>query len=112
MGDKQDMQRPDEELNAFFEAYRSACPDPEPSPFFMPGLWARIENRRRSTQLFGIFAKRLLAGAAALSLAMGLLIYGPFEHKAQKDAKTYLEALADDHQEVAEIDVPATGDHP
>jgi len=108
------MQRSDDELGTLFEAYRSACPDPEPSPLFMPGLWSRIESRRRSTQLFGVFAKRLLAGAAALTFAMALLIYGPFERNrlSSHDTKTYVEALVDDHQEVAELDVPATGDHP
>ncbi len=109
MRDRQEMQTPDE-LTALFEAYRSACPDPEASASFTPGLWARIESRRRSTQLFGLFAKRLLAGAAALSLAMALLIYGPFDRLGQHNANTYLDALADDHQELAEADVPVVGE--
>jgi len=105
------MQTPPDELTALLGAYRSACPDPAASPSFMPGLWSRIESRRRSTQLFGLFAKRLLAGAAALTLAMGLLIYGSFDRFSQHNANTYLDALADDHLELAEADIPSAGDH-
>ncbi len=110
MSNRHEMEQPDE-LTAWFEAYRSACPDPTASPSFMPGVWARIESRRRSTQLFGIFAKRLLAGAAALTVAMGLLLYGPFDRFNQHNANTYLDALADDHQELAAADIPTMGDH-
>ena len=66
MRDRHEIARTPDELTVLFEAYRSACPDPEASASFTPGFWARIESRRRSTQLFGVFARRLLAGAAAL----------------------------------------------
>jgi hypothetical protein len=36
-------------LAALWMRYREACPDPEPSPEFMPELWKRIEMRRQAT---------------------------------------------------------------
>ena len=54
------MATSDEQLDGLFRAYREACPDPEPSPEFMPGVWKRIEARqkfslslRRWTSAFG-----------------------------------------------------------
>ena len=103
---KPDQEMPDE-LSEVFAAYRAACPDPEPGAGFMPGLWARIESRRRSSQLFGLFARRLLAGAAALTLVMAALLYHPGSHFGQHS--TYLDVLADDHQELAELDLQGPG---
>ena len=99
-----------DELTVLFEAYRSACPDPEAGSSFTPGLWARIEGRKRSTQLFGVVARRLLAAAAALTLAMAVMIYHPFERSASHNTNTYLEALADDHLELGDWDVSSPGD--
>ena len=66
-----EQQHPTDELARLLEAYRAACPDPEATAAFMPGLWQRIESRRRPFDLYGLFSRRVLAGAAALSLAMG-----------------------------------------
>ena len=102
MKQRQEMndQQHSEELDRLFRAYRSACPDPEPSASFMPGLWARIDARRRPMNLYGAFSRRILAGAAVLSLAMAILLFRPFAAPALPVANNaYLEALADDHQE-------------
>ena len=41
---------------------------------------------------------------------MALLIYGPFERLSQHNTNTYLDALAEDHQELAEADAPVLGE--
>lgn len=95
-----EQQQPPDELARLFEAYRAACPDPEATPAFMPSLWQRIESRRKPSNLYGLFSRRVLAGAAALSLAMGLLILKPLAGPAPSlTNNAYLEALADDRQE-------------
>ena len=51
----------DERLDALFQAYRDACPDPEASANFMPTLWSRIDSR----QTF-LFSFRRMANANPL----------------------------------------------
>ena len=60
-------------LDELFLAYREAYPDPEPSVNFTPKLWARIEAREVSTNLFGRMAKALVTAALAASVILGLI---------------------------------------
>jgi hypothetical protein len=82
------------QLDALFQAYREATPDPESGAAFMPGIWNRIEARRR-------FANRLAKGfmtlAAALSLLLTAFLFNPRSQNALVDPATYLEVLDDDH---------------
>ena len=82
-------------LNALFRAYRAACPEPDPSANFMPGLWQRIEAR----QSFGFSLRRMVSGfvtaAAALTLALGVYMAIPRTSSSSAYPVSYLEALAD-----------------
>jgi len=60
-------------LDELFLAYRQACPDPEASAGFMPGVWAKIEARELSTNWFGRVAKALVTAALAASVILGLM---------------------------------------
>jgi hypothetical protein len=60
-------------LDELFRAYRQACPDPEASVNFMPGMWAKIEARENSTNWFGRVAKALVTAALAASVILGLM---------------------------------------
>ena len=87
----------DKELDALWVEYRGACPDPEPSAQFMPGLWRRIEARRDS----GLFIFRRLAqvcvgAAAALAILMGVVLI-PHLQKAPVYSATYVDVLTADH---------------
>jgi hypothetical protein len=64
----------DERLDALFRAYRQACPDPEPSPDFMPRLWQKIEARERVPLLFGKLARNVVTVALALSVMMAVAV--------------------------------------
>jgi len=84
----------EERLDALFQAYREACPDPDPSPNFMPQLWQRIEAR----QAFSFSLRRMAGGfvtaALALSLALGVFMAIPRGSQGYP-SQSYVEALAD-----------------
>lgn len=82
------------ELAEWFRAYREACPVPETSVNFMPELWAKIEARQVSTNLFGRMAKALVTAALAATAILGLMVS---TSNRQPDFNgTYLEALSND----------------
>jgi hypothetical protein len=86
---------PDAELNNLFRAYRAACPETEPSANFMPEIWRRIEERRRSQFYLGRWARTLVTAAALLSLGMAAYLYIPQAHQA--GFSSYVEAIAAGH---------------
>jgi hypothetical protein len=61
-------------LDELFLAYRQACPEPDASANFMPGIWAKIEAREVSTNWFGRVAKALVTAALAASVILGLMM--------------------------------------
>jgi hypothetical protein len=84
-------------LNGLFAAYRDACPDPEPSPDFMPRLWARIEGRRQSQEVFAWrrWAEAFLSLAAVACLLIVVLQVVPPSTSAYFRS-TYIEQLSED----------------
>src|SRR5580704_6026608 len=87
----------DAELSEWLQAYRSACPEPEPSVNFMPVMWAKIEARQVSTNLFGRMAKALVTAALATTVILGLML-STFNRQADPSFNgTYIEALSADH---------------
>lgn len=88
-------QEADARLDELFLAYREACPDPEPSVNFTPELWARIEAREVSTNLFGRMAKALVTAALAATVILGLIV-STFSHNESQFNGTYIEALRAD----------------
>lgn len=83
-------------LDYLFRAYREALPDPEPGVNFMPQLWAKIEARETSGNLFGRMARALVTAALAASVILGLLMSNAGQTSANYNG-TYLEALMADH---------------
>ena len=84
------------QLDRLFRSYRDACPDPDPGVNFMPELWAKIEARETSTNLFGQMAKALVTAALAASVILGLLM-STVNQPASNFNGTYLDALMADH---------------
>lgn len=89
------------ELDNMFRAYRSACPDPEGSANFMPGIWAQIEAREVSTNWFGRVAKALVTAAVAASVILGMMASSSNQSNSFFDA-TFVEALRADHASTLE----------
>ena len=84
----------DERLDALLQAYRDACPTPEPSANFMPNLWQRIESRQSFTFSFQRMANAFVTAAVALSIALGVYMSIPRSDPSSY-TQSYLEALAD-----------------
>jgi hypothetical protein len=91
----------DGELNEWLKAYRTACPEPEASVNFMPAMWAKIEARQVSTNLFGRMAKALVTAALAATVVLGLMV-STFTQADPSFNGTYIEALSVDHASTLE----------
>jgi hypothetical protein len=88
-------------LDELFLAYRDSLPDPVPSANFTPELWARIEAREVSSNLFGRMAKALVTAALAATVILGLMV-STLSQKESTFNGTYLEALSADHASAME----------
>jgi hypothetical protein len=86
----------DAHLDQMFRAYRAACPDPDASASFMPGMWAKIDARENTTNWFGRFAKVLVTAALAASVILGMMVSSANQSNGFFDA-TFVEALSADH---------------
>ena len=102
------MAKAEDELNRLYEAYRRACPDPEAGPDFMPGVWRKIEARRRFTMTLRRWTGAFVTASAALCLAMAVYM-GTVVAMQQESAvltTTYTEALdTDNYETMAYADV-------
>lgn len=107
------MQRSGEEkLDALFQAYKRACPAPEPSANFMPELWQRIEARQSFTFSLSRMANAFVTAALALSIAIGVYTSVHTSNPAYY-AQTYIDVLAEAHPlDTPEILAPAGADMP
>src|SRR6201996_9762187 len=90
------MNGDDSALDTLLEAYRSACPDIEPSANFMPAIWQKIEARRSFWFVFQREARAVMTASAALFVVLLVLNFfsGSQSHLA---ASTYADALMADH---------------
>ena len=90
-------------VDRLFAAYRSAFPDPAPSAAFTPGIWNKIEARRRQTFVMS-WTRKLMAASASLCFVFGMFLITPFPNGASPLA-TYLDFLDDEHdrEAVAEL---------
>ena len=84
------------DLDRLLQAYREACPDPDPGVSFMPQLWAKIEARENSRNAFGRMAKTLVTFALAASVILGFLVSSASQSSSSFNG-TYLDALMADH---------------
>ncbi len=89
------MEHMERQLGPLWEKYRTACPDPEPSPEFMPELWQKIEARRQAavSLLFRRWAEVCVMAAVALALLVSTLLV-PHSLRLPVYQSTYLDVLA------------------
>ena len=88
-----------------FRQYREAHPDPEPSAAFMPGIWRKVEGRRRtfgSLAMLRHLAQTYVGLAIAAAIVLGVFVI-PRAQENQHLQISYAEVVADDYsqQEVA-----------
>ncbi len=95
--DSRDWKEMDSRLDALFDQYRRALPDPEPSAAFMPHLWQRIEASQGVLVSFRHWTQGFVTAAVTLCLLMVLYLASPFGQVSPVYTATYLDALASDH---------------
>jgi len=81
------MTEDNRELDELFRRYRAACPDVEPGPNFMPGVWDRIERNRSFSLVFDRFARLLVTVSALACLVLAALNFVPREPAAADTAR-------------------------
>jgi len=88
-------------LDQLFRAYREALPDPDASVNFMPALWAKIEERERSSNWFGRVAKGLVTAAVAAYLIIAMVSSSSTPTNAYYNGAynngTFVDAMVADH---------------
>ena len=93
------MGRQDDELNRLFRAYREACPDPEPSAHFMPGVWRRIEERRRFSSALRRWTGAFVTASAALCVALAVYTHSLASGELPVLTTAFVESLETDTPE-------------
>lgn len=83
------------EIEGLLASYRTALPVPEPSPEFLPKLWASIDSRPPVFYSVSRFARGFVTVAAGLCLLMSAALWVPPQIPASHNG-TYVDILADD----------------
>jgi hypothetical protein len=82
-------------LEALFAEYRTACGEPDGGPDFLPGIWSRIESRRRLVISMRRWTSAFAAAAAALCLAMTVYMAVPRANDPGFLSASYVDALGE-----------------
>jgi len=94
-------------LNDLWARYADACPTPEPSADFMPGVWRKIEAKRGFLFMLQAYSRRMVATAAAFSLLVLVLHFAPAIPAGDVYMMTYMDTLeADSTPEVMAYAAP------
>lgn len=90
------MANHDQQLDELLRNYRAACPDTDASANFMPGVWARIEARKKSELWLVRWVNSFATAAAVVVMVLGIMLYrnpNPLPQRA------YIEKLTDEISE-------------
>lgn len=101
----------DAKLDRLLTAYREACVVPEASANFMPQLWERIDSSQSWTRQVWKWANSLTVAAALASLFFVMMQMVP-RSTAVFASATYLETLADQHDDDAVVEFAMTQEPP
>ncbi len=92
------MNKDDRDLDQLFMAYRDACGIPEASADFMPGIWRRVDARRKSTRVLRRWTGAFITAAAALCILMLVYMAVPIREDSF-DAITYVDTFEEEAYE-------------
>jgi len=84
------------EIRELFHAYRESLPDMDASAGFMPGLWAKIDGRRRVVYSFGRLAGAFVTAALVICLLLSGTLLTLNNPPAGASQSSYVDVLADD----------------
>ena len=91
------------EIQDLFRSYRDSFNAIDGSANFMPGLWAKIDSRRRVAHSFG----RLASAFVTAAFVICLILSGTLLTSSQPGASqaTYIDVLADDAAADADAEI-------
>jgi hypothetical protein len=87
------MERDEQQLDRIFADYKTACPSPEISAGFMPGLWRRIDTKRGFYVALRRWTRAIVTAVAAACIAMLAYMAGPDEEYSPVFTTTYVDTL-------------------
>ena len=90
------MDQLEREYDSLLASYREACTAPEASAGFMPGVWRRIESRRRFLIALRRWTAGIVTAAAAVSVGMAIYMSAPEDRNAPIYSTTYVDVLEED----------------
>jgi len=90
------MDLSDEALDRLLQAYREAVPDVEGGADFMPGLWRKIDARRKFSVRLRFWAQITASAAAVVCLLFLGLGNLPLDDRQSFYTHTYVDVLAED----------------
>jgi len=100
----------DEKLDALWVEYRDACPEPDPTPEFMPRLWQQIDKRRSgNARVLRRLAQICVMATIALTVLIGAVVIPHIQSEAFF-SKSYVEELAAEHVNADFTDFLTVGD--
>ncbi len=91
-------------LDSLFVSYREACPAPEGSSDFMPGLWHKIEARRvETTSIFKRLVQVCVAATAVVVVILATFMMPSSQDNEAFYSSTYSDVLVADHADQAYV---------
>jgi hypothetical protein len=94
--DERKSQPIDGRLDRLLREYRESVPDSEPSAWFMPRLWERIEKQQSVASSLNRLAPLYAMAAAVLCVVLGVALLALRPATSVAAERSYVEALADD----------------
>lgn len=88
------METSEQGLERLFQLYREACPDPEPSPAFIPGIWQKIEARQTMVRTLQRWAQAFVAASAVISALLVAQSLWTARVESPVYTTTYVDTLA------------------
>jgi len=84
------------ELQELFHSYRESITDIDASSNFTPGLWAKIDGRRRVNYSFGRLASAFVTAAFLICLLLSGTLMSSNNQSGGPYHSSYIDALAAD----------------
>jgi hypothetical protein len=84
------------EVRELFHSYRESFPEMDGGASFMPGLWAKIDGRRRIVHSFGRLAGAFVTAAFVICLLLSGTLLTLNNPPAGASQSSYIDVLADD----------------
>jgi hypothetical protein len=90
------MANQEQQLDELFRQYRAAVPEVDASANFMPGVWARIEARRKAEQWLLRWVNVFACVATVLVIILAAALY---QLPTPMPQRAYIEKLTDEISE-------------